>query len=145
MKSNFFTFNVCQEVELPLVIQKIQTSFPNISIFLFEGDLGAGKTTFIKYFIQSFGVKQEVQSPTFSIANLYEIEGLKILHADLYRLKDENELIETGIPDLLAIVDFAFIEWYERILPWIEKNAIIINIQVMENEKRRLTCSIYNP
>jgi len=121
------------ESELPNFIQNLKKEFSHSKIFLLKGDLGAGKTTFVKYFIQSLDPNLEVQSPTFGIANLYHIGDCKILHSDLYRLETPEEVLETGVPELLMEVDYAFIEWYEPILPWIEDGAIKIAIKIEKN------------
>lgn len=127
-------YTVHKEEELAQIIQDLRKEFSDFRIFLLKGDLGAGKTTFVKHFIHSFDPNYEVQSPTFTIANFYEVNLLKILHADLYRIKSEEEVIETGIPDILKDCDYAFIEWYELILPWIEQ-AIVIQIEAYEHQR----------
>lgn len=131
------SFSIYNEWELVNIVQEIRNEFPDARIFLLEGDLGAGKTTFVKYFVHSFQKDYEVQSPTFTIANVYSLNNLNlsILHADLYRLKSHEEVIESGIPELLFHCDYAFIEWYGLILPWIDK-ALIIRIEMKENIRK---------
>lgn len=124
------TFTVLHENDLTKVIEFIKNQlFTNV--FLFEGQLGAGKTTLIKHFIHSIDPNITVQSPTFSLLNVYDTQTLSVAHIDLYRIQSHEELIETGIPDLLPNFSLIFIEWFELILPWIQK-AIIIKIALHE-------------
>lgn len=76
-----------------------------------EGNLGAGKTTFSRYFIQAFGVKGAIKSPTYTLIEPYELEDLTILHADLYRLASPIELFDLG---LLEEEGIWLIEWPEK-------------------------------
>ena len=77
---------------------------------LFYGDLGSGKTYLVKRIVTSLGIKANVTSPSFSIVNQYEGEHL-IYHIDLYRIKNKQELINTGIEDILNSEAIIFIEW----------------------------------
>ena len=87
------------------------------AVIYFEGNLGAGKTTFCKEFIAHFESHQSVSSPTYSLIHEYE----KILHADLYRLENKDELIPLEIPVYLEEKDYFIIEWGERFHFSIEK------------------------
>lgn len=86
-------------------------------IFL-EGDLGSGKTTFVRGVAEAFGFTEPVRSPTFTIVNRYSIEHpviKQILHVDLYRLKDASDLTVLALEEELTRPDtVAFIEWPER-------------------------------
>src|SRR5690606_9036825 len=85
-------------------------------IVVFEGDLGAGKTTFIKSLVKELGSKDEVSSPTFSIVNEYSIPNVKVFHFDLYRVKSEDEALDFGVEEYLDSGSFCFIEWPEIIM-----------------------------
>lgn len=80
-------------------------------IVLFEGDLGAGKTTFIKTLTKELGSTDDVSSPTFSIVNEYEIPAGKIYHFDLYRIQSEDEALDFGMEEYLDSGNYCFIEW----------------------------------
>lgn len=119
---------------------EIITPFELIAFF---GDLGAGKTAFIKGFARSFGVEEYVCSPTFSIVNEYIYDGLKkIVHCDMYRIFDEEELYGAGYFDMLkdknAIV---LIEWSENIKNFLPKSYIKVKIDVLDENKRKISVS----
>ena len=76
-------------------------SFPDKKIYAFKGNMGAGKTSFIRALCTAKKVKETVGSPTFSIINEYSFTGGIIYHLDLYRLKDEQEAIQAGVEDCL--------------------------------------------
>jgi tRNA threonylcarbamoyladenosine biosynthesis protein TsaE len=78
------------------------------------GELGAGKTTFVKGFVTAYGInKDAVTSPTFTIINEYG-SAPRIFHADLYRVTSDDELIRTGIYDIERNNGFLLIEWPEK-------------------------------
>tara|TARA_B100000614_G_C14214873_1_gene355590 strand:- start:72 stop:503 length:432 start_codon:yes stop_codon:yes gene_type:complete len=85
-------------------------------IVSFRGDLGAGKTEFIKGICEYFQVEQVVSSPTFTIINTYYgIDSEEIIHIDLYRLEKEKELIEIGFDEILNDdYTIKLIEWSEK-------------------------------
>ncbi|QKZ12871.1 tRNA (adenosine(37)-N6)-threonylcarbamoyltransferase complex ATPase subunit type 1 TsaE [Spirosoma sp. KUDC1026] len=86
------------------------------SVWLFDGDMGAGKTTLIKALCRALGVISMVQSPTFSIVNEYTThEGHSVYHFDCYRLRNEAEALDIGIEEYFDSGDYCFIEWPERI------------------------------
>src|SRR6478735_4487654 len=84
-------------------------------VFLFHGQMGAGKTTTITALCQHKGVKQAISSPTFSIINEYnfqeEGQNRKIYHIDLYRLKDLEEMVAAGVEDVIYSGEICFVEW----------------------------------
>ncbi|MFO1256943.1 MAG: tRNA (adenosine(37)-N6)-threonylcarbamoyltransferase complex ATPase subunit type 1 TsaE [Gammaproteobacteria bacterium] len=84
-----------------------------IIVFL-KGDLGAGKTTFVQGFIQAFGVKDPITSPTYTLVESYESAAYMIHHFDLYRLDDPNELDLIGFRDYFVDEAFCLIEWPEK-------------------------------
>ena len=88
----------------------------SVAVWLFHGEMGAGKTTLIKQLCERLGVKNTVQSPTFSIVNEYDAgqNGL-VYHFDFYRIKNETEAYDLGADEYLDSGEYCFIEWPEKI------------------------------
>jgi tRNA threonylcarbamoyladenosine biosynthesis protein TsaE len=110
-------------------------------IFLFEGDMGAGKTTFIKVICEVLGVEDLVSSPTFSIVNEYLAKEDKIYHFDFYRIKDLQEAYDIGYEEYFYSGDRCLIEWPERIALLIPEHHVKVDIQVTGPEQRLISFS----
>lgn len=110
-------------------------------IFLFHAQMGAGKTTLIKELCNQLGVQDSISSPTYSLVNEYEGLHSKIYHFDLYRLKNENEIIDSGLDDYLYHNAFVFIEWPEKIKSFLPDNYHDLNIEIKKNGNRVLKIS----
>ena len=120
--------NISKEKDTKLVAERLG-KFINLGDFiLLTGNLGVGKTTFIKYIINSLqGINRqkitEVPSPTFNITNEYQIKKILIKHYDLYRIKNEKELNNLGIQENLK-KQITLIEWPEIVKKLKIKNSI---------------------
>ncbi|HET6991292.1 MAG TPA: tRNA (adenosine(37)-N6)-threonylcarbamoyltransferase complex ATPase subunit type 1 TsaE, partial [Bacteroidia bacterium] len=103
------------EDHLVEVSQKLLEFFPEKRIFAFHGELGAGKTTFIKALCVELGVKDTMSSPSFSLVNEYH-DGKEnpVYHFDLYRLKSPEEALDIGMEEYLYSGNYCFVEWPER-------------------------------
>jgi tRNA threonylcarbamoyladenosine biosynthesis protein TsaE len=108
-------------------------------IILFKGEMGVGKTTFIKELCKQLGVQEATSSPTFSLVNEYQIkENEYIYHFDMYRLKQEVEALDMGIEDYFYSGNWCFVEWSENIPSLIPDVHSVISITMMTDGKREL-------
>lgn len=85
------------------------------AVVAFTGDLGAGKTAFVRGMAQGLGISQRVTSPTFTIVNEYEGGRLPLFHFDMYRLSSEEDLFDIGWEDYLDRGGLCVVEWSERV------------------------------
>ena len=109
------------------------------TVFAFNGKMGAGKTTFIKAICEAMGVKETVNSPTFSIVNEYEAaDGRIIYHFDCYRINKVQEALDLGAEEYLYSGNLCFIEWSENIAPLLPDLIVNVNIEEKENGKREI-------
>ena len=128
--------------QLAEVAKKIIESCKNYTVWVFEGDMGAGKTTLIKEICRVLGVKDEVQSPTFSIVNQYESPEKTIYHFDFYRLKSEQEAYDIGYEEYFyAPNSYCFLEWASKIPNLLPPNYAKIEIKVLNEEERKILIS----
>ena len=112
------------------------------TIWLFEGEMGAGKTTLVKAICQELGVKDDIQSPTFSIVNEYlSSQNETIYHFDCYRLKSEIEAFDIGIEDYLYSGSRCLIEWPDKIESLLPDIVITIKIEILSTTERRISCT----
>ena len=113
-------------------------------VFAFEGQMGAGKTTFIKKLCEAMGTTDVVNSPTFAIVNVYDVEQPyrgEVYHFDCYRLKDIREAMDFGAEEYLYSGNYCFIEWPEKIEPLLPEDTVRISIQPLPNGDRQLVIS----
>ena len=111
-------------------------------VYAFDGQMGAGKTTFIKHLCEKMGTADIVNSPTFAIVNVYDVEKPykgEVYHFDCYRLKDIREAIDLGAEEYLYSGNYCFIEWPEMIETLLPEDTVWIKITPQENGDRTLT------
>ena len=136
--------NISEEKDTKSVAEKFSKIIRNGDFILLSGNLGVGKTTFIRHIINSLQKinKQkisEVPSPTFNITNEYQIKNILIKHYDLYRVKNKKELYNLGIQENLK-KQITFVEWPEVIKKLKIKNSINLMFKYNNNfTKRYLT------
>lgn len=123
--------------ELEAVAREFLNLFPTPTIFAFDGEMGAGKTTFITQLLKQFGIEEIEGSPTYSIINEYAINGLKIYHLDCYRIEQRNEILNLGLDELLDEKAYFFIEWAEKIDFILPTNVIWVYIRNNEINNSR--------
>ncbi|MDB4927352.1 MAG: tsaE [Mucilaginibacter sp.] len=101
--------------------------------------MGAGKTTLIKSLCEALGVAGSVTSPTFAIVNEYAGTNAKIYHFDFYRLKNQTEALDMGAEEYFYSGNYCFIEWAEKIPDMLPHHYISISIEVLNDEKRKIS------
>lgn len=107
------------------------------SVILLSGDLGAGKTTFVRGFVSNWGMEKLVSSPTFTLLNHYTNDYINIYHFDLYRLNHSSELDELGLEDFITKGDYTLIEWPEIASNLLNFPVISVKITFGENLNQR--------
>lgn len=111
-------------------------------IFVFYGEMGAGKTTLIKKIVEVLGSNDEVSSPTYSLVNEYFSDTAgTIYHFDFYRIESEDEVFDIGYEDYLYSSHYCFIEWPEKIANLLPSSYVKVSIKDQES-KRLITLSI---
>jgi len=133
-------FELQTEQELINVCQKILDSTKH-KIFLLIGDLGAGKTTFTKYFTQLIDSEDNASSPTYSVINEYKLKEGLAYHIDLYRLNSLQEAMDIGIEDYFYSGAYCFIEWPELIKPILPNEHHTLEFHILENGNRKILFS----
>ena len=102
-------------------------------VFAFYGNMGAGKTTFIKALCEELGVEEVVNSPTFAIINEYDsTAGQRIYHFDFYRINKPEEALQFGVEDYFYSGNLCFIEWAEKVDVLLPQD--IVKVYITENE-----------
>jgi tRNA threonylcarbamoyladenosine biosynthesis protein TsaE len=128
--------------DLPEIAKELAQIISQFRVVTFTGNLGAGKTTLIKVLCGHLGVKETVNSPTFSLVNQYTIEGAEVgdvlFHIDLYRLKNEEEAFDAGIEEHLFSGHLCLVEWPEKAIGIIPDNTLRVEITTQDHEQRHI-------
>lgn len=122
--------------QLPDIAEKLLVYANGQKFFIFEGDMAAGKTTFIKSFCEDLGVEDVVSSPTFSIVNEYDSENGPVYHFDFYRLKNLQEAYDIGYEEYFYSGNYCLIEWPQKVEELLPETYIKVQITVTGNEQR---------
>jgi tRNA threonylcarbamoyladenosine biosynthesis protein TsaE len=123
--------------DLPAIASGILSYATTNRIFLFYGDMGAGKTTLIKSLCKALGSTDNITSPTFSIVNEYAGPN-KIYHFDFYRLKTQTEALDIGCEEYFYSGNYCFIEWPEKIPDLLPDHYVKIQIAVLDDGSRQI-------
>jgi tRNA threonylcarbamoyladenosine biosynthesis protein TsaE len=133
------TLTATSLAELNNIAQQIFSFAANERIFLFYGEMGAGKTTLIKALCQELGVEGQTSSPTFSIVNEYADAKGRVYHFDFYRLKNQTEALDMGYEEYFYSGDYCFIEWPEKIPDLLPANYTEVYIIANNDGTREIT------
>lgn len=139
MEINFHKNNIDQAV------QEVWDFAKHIRVWAIYGEMGSGKTTFIKALCTFLKVGDPVSSPTFSIINEYQSSKAgNIFHMDLYRLKDELEAMQAGVEDCVNSDSYCFIEWPEKAAGLLPDTFIELKLELIQENERRICVHISN-
>ena len=123
--------------ELPKAVDTVLKQL-NSKVVCFYGDMGSGKTTFIKAMVKALGSDDVVSSPTFSLVNQYVTQKETIYHFDLYRVQDVEELYQIGIEDYLDSDAWILIEWPQIIADLLPETHSSLYFSTVNNDVRSL-------
>lgn len=131
--------------ELDQAALQIKRYAEDLKVWLFEGDLGAGKTTLIKRICDHFNVTDTVNSPSFSIVNEYrDDKGEKYYHLDFYRIKNEEEAMDIGAEEYIFSGNYCFIEWPSKVSSLLPDHYLSVSISQMPDGTRSLNLVKYD-
>ncbi|UXX79575.1 tRNA (adenosine(37)-N6)-threonylcarbamoyltransferase complex ATPase subunit type 1 TsaE [Reichenbachiella carrageenanivorans] len=124
--------------DIDAVAQEIIRYAGNETIWLFDGEMGAGKTTLIKAICKQLGIVDETSSPTFALVNVYaDAQGEDFYHFDFYRIESEVEAVDIGADEYFYSGRPCFIEWSEKIPTLIPSKNLKISIN-LDAERNRI-------
>jgi tRNA threonylcarbamoyladenosine biosynthesis protein TsaE len=128
----------CNHVdELAEAAEILVNYFKNERIFLFYGEMGAGKTTFIKAIAKELGVAEETSSPTFGFVNEYTGSNKRpIFHFDCYRVKNQEDALSIGFQEYFDSGNFCLVEWPEMIPDFLPEH--FVKVQIKEKDRVRV-------
>ncbi len=108
-------------------------------VWLFRGDMGAGKTTLIRALAEQFSIEDTISSPTYSLVNEYRNTSADIFfHFDFYRIENELEALEIGVEDYFYSGNYCFVEWPSKISRWIPQQHFELDITFLDNHTRNI-------
>lgn len=115
-------------------------TFQEERVFAFYGNMGVGKTTFIKALCEVMGVEDTVNSPSFAIVNEYETAASDVIyHFDFYRLKEIEEAYDLGYEDYVYSGCYCMIEWPEKIDALLPEGRLDLNLEELDDGRRKIT------
>jgi len=129
---------------LPIVAEKLLSTFKGRRLFAFQGAMGTGKTTLIKEICKQLHVVDVVSSPTFAIVNEYTTTtGDFVYHFDFYRIKTIEEAFDFGYEEYFFGKGICLIEWPEVIEELIPEDAVVVKIDLLSDGSRRFSAQTF--
>tara|TARA_A100001011_G_scaffold3950_1_gene4557 strand:+ start:21901 stop:22368 length:468 start_codon:yes stop_codon:yes gene_type:complete len=128
------TFNIHEEIKTKAIAQELSKISKKGDVFGVTGNMGSGKTTFIRHFIQRISKVKTVPSPSYNIILPYDSNKSKVYHMDAWRLKNYNEALSLGITEMFDDSIF-LIEWAEKIKTILPNNYLKLSIKNIKNKK----------
>jgi tRNA threonylcarbamoyladenosine biosynthesis protein TsaE len=125
--------------------RRLASALPAVRLITVRGELGAGKTTFVRGLLRGLGHEGAVKSPTFTLIELYQCGDIALCHFDLYRVNDPRELEFLALRDYLGSDNVCVVEWPERAAALLPAPDIDVMIERTDNEERALTFRAHTP
>ncbi len=110
-----------------------------------QGDLGAGKTTFVRYLLRALGVEGRIKSPTYAVVEPYTVPAGEVWHFDFYRFSDPREWEDAGFRDIFASPGLKLCEWPQNAAGVMPTPDLELNIQVDDHEQRQVQVTAFTP
>jgi tRNA threonylcarbamoyladenosine biosynthesis protein TsaE len=120
------------------IASEFARNLPTGTVLSLVGDLGAGKTEFVKGVAIGLGFRGEVTSPTFTILHEYRGGHLPLFHMDFYRIRDERELDEIGLDDYLKAEGVCAVEWGDKFRDRLPADSFEIRLAIIDSDKREI-------
>ena len=125
--------------DLPRVAEAVVEALEGRTVVLLRGGMGAGKTTLVSRIAALLGAEDAVTSPTFALVNQYEGSECRIYHFDFYRIEEIEEVFDLGYEEYFYSGDLCLVEWPEKIEALIPDDAMVVSIEVGDDEEREFT------
>ena len=132
------TFISCSEAQTEAIGERFAKNLADGTVVAMYGDLGAGKTAFVRGMARGMGLTNRVSSPTFTIVNEYCGER-ELIHFDMYRLNDSDELFDIGWEDYLARGAVCAVEWSEKVDDAFYGDETVVRIEKLGDTERKIT------
>jgi len=110
-----------------------------------RGELGAGKTTFVRHLLRALGVSGRIKSPTYTVLEPYSLPGLEISHFDFYRFADPREWEDAGFREAFAAPGLKLAEWPQQAEPMLPLPDLRVLMEVVDESRRRITLQALTP
>ncbi len=134
---NYYIISSLSEIET--VAKEFIEQFSEVRIFAFYGEMGVGKTTFIKALCRVLGVKSDTKSPTFSVINVYRNQdGDELYHFDCYRIEKFIDFMNIGYEEYFNSGNYCFIEWAENIESALTHDVLRVKMTLNVFDKSRI-------
>ncbi len=110
-----------------------------------HGDLGAGKTTWVRHLLRALGVEGRIKSPTYAVVEPYSVQAGDVWHFDFYRFSDPREWEDAGFRDIFASPGLKLCEWPDNAAGVMPTPDLDLNIQVDEHDQRQVQLTALTP